>query len=165
MARGRARGQADPAAVCFLPPGLLPKANKPGWENEADSGEREMPGRVLGPGTSGLPGKGCAGAPFPAGDPEGAKPQTGRGPQTGTPGSGKTLHAASGNNMSGMHLNTQVLCAPFATPGAWVARWPQLASLRRCHWVSCCKDGGLALSWDSREDAPVRSLFSICWGE
>lgn len=43
---GGGSGQAVPAAVCFLPSGLLPKANKPGWENEGDLEEREMRGQV-----------------------------------------------------------------------------------------------------------------------
>lgn len=62
------QGQADPAAV--YPSGLLPKANKPGWENEGDLKEREMPGQVAGPWES--PGsleRTPAGDPFPAGDP------------------------------------------------------------------------------------------------
>lgn len=39
----------DAPAVCFLPSGLLPKANKIGWENEGDLEEREMPSQVARP--------------------------------------------------------------------------------------------------------------------
>lgn len=55
--------------------GSFPKQTNQGGKTER-TWRREMP-------ASGLPGKGSAGAPFPAGVPEGAKPQTGRGPQTG----------------------------------------------------------------------------------
>lgn len=39
----------DAPAVCFLPSGLLPKANKVGWENEGGLEEREMPSQVAQP--------------------------------------------------------------------------------------------------------------------
>lgn len=103
--------------------GSFPKQTNQGGKTERTWRRGKCQAGWLGPGTCGLPGKGSAGAPFPAGVPEGAKPQTGRGPQTGTPGNGKALHAASGN-MSAMHLNAQVLCSPLFSrpmPGAW---WP-----------------------------------------
>lgn len=33
---------AAPAGICFPLSGPLPKANKPGWENEGDSLEKEV---------------------------------------------------------------------------------------------------------------------------
>lgn len=77
---GESSGQAAPAAVCFLPSGLLPKANKPGRENEGGSEDREMPSQVAQPqklpGSPGM-GSSCSSL-FLAGDPVRAKSQTGR---------------------------------------------------------------------------------------
>ena len=100
LAGGRGgSGQAVPAAVCFLPSGLPPKANKPGWENEGDLEEGKCRARWLDPKNLRAPlERAPAGTPVSAADTLWAKPQISGSPQTRAPGNGKTLHPASGNN-------------------------------------------------------------------
>lgn len=98
VARGRARGQASPAAVCFLPSGLPPKANKPGWENEADLEE----------GSARLGGSaGNLRAPLELRSLlvtlTGQNPRLAEDPKPGLLAM-ETLHAASGNNISDASL-------------------------------------------------------------